>query len=875
MLILARRRRRQRLVHASAHSKLAATLDVEKMKADASDDSENNEKDAEGIDADSTVTSMGLSQRKSRLSIPRILLFSLSVVSLLIGAAGATSHYLSWSWGNRAHPIGWLLSMLFLLVAFAPPPRESTRWLKSLIRPWTAFFLFWILFFIVSHLWNFHTSPWNGNALFDESGWDLYFLKSRIMGHPFQPVWPDHTMMARETLFHYYVWAFLRLFGYNILSYEAAIFVIWCTIFVFTLLLGHLLFRSYIVTSATALVFNFLPFAFIFTFAGYRYPMSTALGVVSLYFLHLGFKSASSFCLSLGGVTAGLCLAAAIPGKQYVLVLVLFALLYTGLHLKTLKPSVNWGSVSLVVYGFLAGAMPILFYIIFNYAAYTRYEKQFVDQFLNALLGKPSRGDLAWYTTALWRCFFNNPGERQFIPDVLPIPLPYYFFLLPGLVLAVVKRRYEIAMLAIIPVLAGSVAHAEERRVGLLPMPFWIILMAFTFAAILQPKWRTSFKICLWGASVIILMFGLFPSIQYIRGKTKSPFSVYHFAQAEVAASRFLKNIVAGREPTNPHLEHDELKRHEGPDAPYDTLICPNVAYSTLHLFLYDYGDQKILSFCGGSPMFVMAQQEIWRLNKKAIADYVSRGKDLKLIWQIEDPPKTDKIIKMYEPLRQLATERTISYSFVSGNALGGGSKFCVLDVPSQNITEFQKRVRNLPDFLQPTAKPTPTPPPPPLPISGEWTHCANETEQCNFSGTKQVRYGANDIYNYGTFTRGVLCANSIFGDPISWVVKHCDYADIIGATSTPTPTPKPIRTPATDGWTHCANETEQCNFSRTKQVRYGANDIYNYGTFTGGVLCANSIFGDPNSWVVKHCDYADSIEATPTPTRRLRQRSR
>jgi hypothetical protein len=145
--------------------------------------------------------------------------------------------------------------------------------------------------------------------------------------------------------------------------------------------------------------------------------------------------------------------------------------------------------------------------------------------------------------------------------------------------------------------------------------------------------------------------------------------------------------------------------------------------------------------------------------------------------------------------------------------------------------------------------------------------------QQCNFSGTKQVRYGANGIYNYGTFTGGVLCANSIFGDPINGVIKHCDYADIIGAT--PTPTPKPIQTPATGGWTHCANETEQCNFSGTKQVRYGANDAYNYGTFSDGVLCANSIFGDPISGVVKHCDYADIIEATPTPTRRLRQRSR
>src|SRR5206468_3551727 len=83
---------------------------------------------------------------------------------------------------------------------------------------------------------------------------------------------------------------------------------------------------------------------------------------------------------------------------------------------------------------------------------------------------------------------------------------------------------------------------------------------------------------------------------------------------------------------------------------------------------------------------------------------------------------------KMYEPLRQLAKEQTISYSFVSGDAFGGESKFYVLDIPSQNITEFQERVRNLPDSLEPTAKPTP--PPPPLPISGEWTPCASEMQQ-------------------------------------------------------------------------------------------------------------------------------------------------
>src|SRR5205814_7208188 len=103
----------------------------------------------------------------------------------------------------------------------------------------------------------------------------------------------------------------------NILSYEAALFGIWCVTFIFTLLLVDLLFESKVVTSITALIFNFLPFAFIYTFAGYRYPMGTVLCVVSLYFLHFGFKRASPFSLALGGIIAGLCLASSITGKQY------------------------------------------------------------------------------------------------------------------------------------------------------------------------------------------------------------------------------------------------------------------------------------------------------------------------------------------------------------------------------------------------------------------------------------------------------------------------------------------------------------------------------------------------------------------------------
>ena len=155
------------------------------------------------------------------------------------------------------------------------------------------------------------------------------------------------------------------------------------------MLLVHLFFRSYIVTSVTALVFNFLPFAFIYTFAGYRYPMAVALAVVSLYFLHVGFRNGSPFCLSLGGIAAGLCLASSISGKQYLLGLAIAAPLYALCYWRRLKQSVTWTSLALVVYGFLAAAAPILLYIEFNREAYTYYESSFLRDFWHAMQSAP------------------------------------------------------------------------------------------------------------------------------------------------------------------------------------------------------------------------------------------------------------------------------------------------------------------------------------------------------------------------------------------------------------------------------------------------------------------------------------------------------
>jgi hypothetical protein len=583
--------------------------------------------------------------------------------------------------------------MLFLLAAFTASPRELAGRFKSLANPKAPFFLFWISFFVISHLWNFRTAPWNGDALFDESGWDLWYLKSYVIGHPYQAAW-FHAPISRETLFHYYVWGFLKLFGFNILSYEAALFCIWLTTFVFTILLVDLLFESYIVTSVTALIFNFLPFAFIYTFVGYRYPMATALAVVSLYFLHLGFRIASRFWLSLGGIAAGLCLASSISGKQYLLALITAAPLYGLFYWRSLKQGLTWSSLAIVMYGFLVAAVPILLYIAYNREAYTIYEAAFVRDFRAALHVPPFPVGLRPYTKQLWDCLFTTPGPRFLIPDTLPMPLPYYWLLVPGLALALWQKRFEIVLLAVIPVVGAFVATSYDNRL-LLGIPFWVILMAFTFAGVLKLRRWPGIQIVLGTIAVLILLDGIVPSVRYIYSKTKNPFGIRHYAQEEVAVSRFLKHVVAGEQhPASPRLERDEFNRVQGvPDAPYDTLICPMEAYSIIHLFLHDYDDSKVLSFCGGNCMFVMTLQNVWSANKKAILAYVPHGKNLKLI--LERNQELERIARMLQPLGDLASEESMSFSFA-----GRQRNFYVWNIAGNNIRQFQERVRALPDTL-------------------------------------------------------------------------------------------------------------------------------------------------------------------------------
>ena len=161
------------------------------------------------------------------------------------------------------------------------------------------------------------------------------------------------------------------------------------------------------------------------------------------------------------------------------------------------------------------------------------------------------------------------------------------------------------------------------------------------------------------------------------------------------------------------------------------------------------------------------------------------------------------------------------------------------------------------------TTTPSTTPPattttsPSTSPTVSNWISCAVENGTCSFSGSRQVRYGANGTYAYKSASDSISCSNAVFGDPVYGVAKTCSYADTTSTTTTPTPTPTTTApAPSPQTWNRCATENGTCSFSGTHQVRYGANNIYSYKSATGAIACSNGEFGDPVYGVQKFCDY-------------------
>ncbi|MDP3710609.1 MAG: CARDB domain-containing protein [bacterium] len=139
------------------------------------------------------------------------------------------------------------------------------------------------------------------------------------------------------------------------------------------------------------------------------------------------------------------------------------------------------------------------------------------------------------------------------------------------------------------------------------------------------------------------------------------------------------------------------------------------------------------------------------------------------------------------------------------------------------------------------------------------YTFCSGEGDYCKFTGTKKVAYGVGGKFKYLTIGGGTPCEESVFGDPISGVRKACYYQGEAEA-ATPAPTSGPVG-PA--GYTFCAKQNNQCNFTGTKRVAYGTNGKFKYLTLANGADCSGRTFlPDPAPGETKSCYIKEAIQA-------------
>jgi hypothetical protein len=627
----------------------------------------------------------------------RNIFLALAVLSAFICIAFTCLHYTNIYYGNNVMWISWLTGMLFLLAAFAPSAAALKNKLYSYKTATKGIFASLSVFFFATHFWNFSTAPWNQNGLFDDAAWDIFFSKTHIFTKmPFQAAFFDDVgKISREVIYHYYITFFFKLFGYNILIFNISLAILGFITFIFTCMLIQKMFNSYVVTIIAAVIFNFLPLHFLQTFAGHRYAIAAPLMMSSFYFLYTGFKNKSGFRIVLGAILASLCIDSAVMGKQYLIGLLGAVILSLLFNFKKSFTQINWKMIKLFAVSLVISSIPLIIYILFN-PIYFNHENELTGQFFQTYSNSGLSAIKVQYWDRLMEVFFAKFTYYRWCNiDFVTLPLVYYIFLVPGIVLAFLKKRFEIIILATLPVVGSFISGAYDMRF-LHAVPFWIILIAFTLNWILNldkikgiGKYIPKHVISI--IALILIISGVFPCIGYLYTKSKEPLSIlYVLPQKDVATSRFVRDIVAGVPKPSTDFRWQEFNKLKGiPEPNYDTLVCQMQGYAITHVFLQDYGDDKIMSLSDGVPYNLLNEEQILNANVTAIQNYNKSNKDLKLVWEISD--QTQRIIDEFKKFNYMGGDEVLSSQFEGQNF-----SFYILNIKNQNIDDLKQKVSGL-----------------------------------------------------------------------------------------------------------------------------------------------------------------------------------
>lgn len=549
--------------------------------------------------------------------------------------------------------------------------------------------------YVPTHLWNYATAPWNNFGIFDDAAWDVYFARTHAFAGPFQAAFYDDVgAISRETIFHYYITVFFRLFGHNLQVFNLALVVLGFVTVLFTTLVVHRLFRKPLVTALAALMINFLPLHYLHVYVGHRYAIAAPLMMAALYFAYSAFQDRSYPRAGLSALFAALCFGSAIMGKQFIVAFAVAGLLVPVLEGRRWRVPETRGMWLAWITAFFISAIPLLTYIVFNREDYFRRDSGLLSDFLRAFASSGYAGVQTYFQGIFELFFAPDTYSRLWLHDYPLVPLAFWLLLIPGAVLALLRRRIELLLLAVIPVGSAFLAGAADFRV-LLAAPIWIVLMAYTLDALIPRRLTTARasgmsrpgRLVLAGLAVVVVLAGVVPSGAYLWRVSTEPYYQYQLRHKDVAVSRIFQDVIAGSEQPSAELKGDEFNR--SPTAVSertDALVCPQAAYAVAHLYLQSFRNRDALAFCDGGNQELLGPDGVLPANLKALDAYQPRDRDLVLMWELSD--LSQPAIKAFAPFERFGTTRTFD-----GSVDGQPYSVRVLSIPAASVAAFREAV--------------------------------------------------------------------------------------------------------------------------------------------------------------------------------------
>jgi hypothetical protein len=594
-------------------------------------------------------------------------------------------HYGKISPGNNISWITWYFALVLYYFSL-----KSTKEPKFWTKNTTVLILFTTFIYFLSHLWNYNIAPWNNFGLFDDAAWDIYFAKNHIFNHtPYQAAFFDSVgVISRETLFHYYASTAFKLFGYNLGVFNGSLIVLGFFTVLFTTLLAQEFFSNIIISALVALITNFFPLIFLNVFVGHRYVIALPLMMASYYFLYSGFRLTSHRRVFCGGLFAGLCIESSVMGKQYVMALLGTAALWLIANRKNpvqkFKFSLAWTFIS----SFFITAAPLFIYIYYAGPLYSIRESSLIHIFVDNFKTHGMQGLQTNYQAFKDVFFAPFTYARRFLPDFLAIPWGYYPLLLVGSVISVVKKRYEIFLISTVILAGAFVAGTADYRI-LLAGGVWVLAMGFaldeSFKFALQKKKSHKRYVAL--ILFFSFIFGLGPSVHYLFGLSHDTKRIFYFSHKDVAVARYIQDVVAGEQKPSVDMKQNEFNRtYTKPNLETDFFFCPETGYAITHLYLQNYNDNKILSFCQKAPYTLFKVDEILKINLNAIKDYVPANNDLQLMWEVSD--KITPITDIFRTFAKYGHDEILT-----GQIEGVDFKIYSLVIERKNLEDFKKEL--------------------------------------------------------------------------------------------------------------------------------------------------------------------------------------